>query len=315
MNISTANKQLLNVVNVCALKLTTKNIFFGIYAIYNTTNQKIYIGKTIHLYGRIKQHINNLNKKTHRSRHLQYSWNKYKKYSFIFYLIEQIDKEELLNDREQFYISLCESNKGLYGYNSTNGGEGSVGFKHTEKSKKLLSDSAKERFKIKENCPRYNTKVSNESKKLISNTKRQKSKKIVQLNLNGEYINSWNSVMDAIDTLSFLKLTDVGNMYECCYKQKQTCNCKGFLWFFEDDYNSNDFQIPELTRKITEINKIIQCDLNNNIIRTWNNCAEVNKESNGVFVASSVLRFCKRENNIYKNYKWFFEKDFKLTIK
>lgn len=90
----------------------------GIYGITNIQNGKIYIGSSKHIYQRWKEHIRALNKNKHHSIHLQNAWNKYGEDNFIFEVIETC-KEELLLEREQYYIDLHSSADYYYGYNES----------------------------------------------------------------------------------------------------------------------------------------------------------------------------------------------------
>ena len=88
----------------------------GIYKILNTVNNKVYIGSSMSIFDRWKEHIRSLRKGNHHSRHLQNAWNLYGEKSFLFCIIENCDKDELL-DREQFYIDAYNSADSRYGYN------------------------------------------------------------------------------------------------------------------------------------------------------------------------------------------------------
>lgn len=56
----------------------------GIYSIINKANNKIYIGSTINLERRLKEHKRRLKYNNHTNTHLQYAWNKYGKECFKF---------------------------------------------------------------------------------------------------------------------------------------------------------------------------------------------------------------------------------------
>jgi len=75
----------------------------GIYRIINVVNNKVYIGNTLYLDNRWKQHKWYLNNNKHPNRHLQSAWNKDKSYSFDYFILERCEPEKLL-EREQFWI-------------------------------------------------------------------------------------------------------------------------------------------------------------------------------------------------------------------
>src|ERR1017187_10366861 len=79
----------------------------GIYIIINILNNKIYIGSAINLYKRLYEHFRTLKENKHKNKHLQSSYNKYKKDNFIYHLLEYCNKEELIK-REQYYINLLK---------------------------------------------------------------------------------------------------------------------------------------------------------------------------------------------------------------
>lgn len=56
----------------------------GVYQIYNTVNGKRYIGSSIHIEQRFKEHLRNLRANKHVNAHLQSAWNKYGEHSFVF---------------------------------------------------------------------------------------------------------------------------------------------------------------------------------------------------------------------------------------
>jgi group I intron endonuclease len=83
-----------------------KNTNQGIYKITNTKTGKIYIGSTINLHKRHKQHFIDLEGGYHGNSHLQNSYNKYGKESFVFEVVEECAGMTMgsLRDREQYYL-------------------------------------------------------------------------------------------------------------------------------------------------------------------------------------------------------------------
>lgn len=88
----------------------------GIYKITNTITGKIYIGSSINVDYRIKQHFKCLRGNYHRNIHLQLSFNKYNESSFVWDLICECDKNELLK-KETEYILKYKSFDRKIGYN------------------------------------------------------------------------------------------------------------------------------------------------------------------------------------------------------
>ena len=112
----------------------------GIYLLRNLINNKVYIGQSIDIYFRWKQHRynaleNKLDDYLHRAIR-KYGWENFSKE-----IIEECKPEEL-NDKEIFYIKQYNSyanNSHSNGYNETAGGMGVRGFHHSGKTKKILS--------------------------------------------------------------------------------------------------------------------------------------------------------------------------------
>ncbi len=123
-----------------------------IYKITNQINGKIYIGKTLNSnpLNRWAKHLSIAKHKTTRNYTYQVihkAINKYGKENFTFEVIEKCPQESVGLEREKYWIEYYKSNIGKYGskfgYNSTEGGEGSSGFKHSEESKNKMSQTRK----------------------------------------------------------------------------------------------------------------------------------------------------------------------------
>ena len=131
-----------------------------VYCIKNTINNKEYIGLTTRtLEHRWKQHIYESNKKD------SWEWNtplgnaikKYGKDSFQVFVLEECSSETELKQKE---IQLIKERKSLStenGYNLTLGGDGRLGYKLSEETKrkigegnigKVMSNEAKEKMSV-----------------------------------------------------------------------------------------------------------------------------------------------------------------------
>jgi group I intron endonuclease len=100
----------------------------GIYKIENIINGKCYIGSTVDIKRRWRQHLNNLRCGEHTNRHLQSSWNQYGEGGFAFSVLEHCPSEALVS-REQFYFESICPELNLNPLAATN-----LGFRHSLKT-------------------------------------------------------------------------------------------------------------------------------------------------------------------------------------
>lgn len=101
----------------------------GIYCAKNIVNEKVYVGKSVDIEKRWKDHKNGYNN-PNSSQYISYFYNALRKYgfnSFEFSVLEECT-EDKLNDREIFWINKFQSNNREYGYNTTDGGDGVTGY-------------------------------------------------------------------------------------------------------------------------------------------------------------------------------------------
>lgn len=83
------------------------NKLCGIYAIYCTENNKVYIGQSTSIARRWVQHRRDLKGNYHTNTHLQNAWNLYGKSAFKFVVLDCCAKEEL-TAKEGYFLSLFE---------------------------------------------------------------------------------------------------------------------------------------------------------------------------------------------------------------
>lgn len=101
----------------------------GIYAIINIQTDKLYIGSTNDFSRRYKQHSNMLKSGKHHCKHLQNSYKKHGRNSFIYVVVESIETQYLapkmlqlkLYNREQVYLNIFNSQSMLYNHETRAG--------------------------------------------------------------------------------------------------------------------------------------------------------------------------------------------------
>lgn len=85
----------------------------GIYRLYNKKNGISYIGRSMDVEKRMKNHLRNLNKNTHINTKLQNDWNTYGENNFDFEVIEELASMENSRELESKYIA-AYSKSGVY---------------------------------------------------------------------------------------------------------------------------------------------------------------------------------------------------------
>lgn len=91
----------------------------GIYQIRNLVDGKIYIGSSCNVASRWIEHQHDLKKNEHRNHRLQNAFNKYGEDSFVFEVLELIDKDkkDIQFEREQYWINAKDACNKKKGYN------------------------------------------------------------------------------------------------------------------------------------------------------------------------------------------------------
>ena len=113
-----------------------------VYLIYNQVNGKLYVGKGSST-SRWNEHL-----KTARGGKEKYpdkfsvihaAINKYGPPNFVFKIVEYTETDQDALDLERAWISFLRGEKYIL-YNLTDGGDGSIGFKHSDETKNNLSE-------------------------------------------------------------------------------------------------------------------------------------------------------------------------------
>lgn len=261
-----------------SINIDDKEYFGVIYKIENIITHEVYIGQTTHPRGfngrydfkgvgieRVYKKL--LGNETRGESHNQHLRRSIKKFGFdAFNVIEVFDVAntlEELNEKETYYIKLFDSYKN--GYNQTFGGDNISGY---------------ERPKGKD-CPN--------------------SKRICQIDLDGNLINIWDSATDASNILGI----DQSSISMVCSGRRKTAG--GFVWVHEYDYdpNKNYSRVPQKKDMGKGTKPVLLLDEDGNIIQEFYsvNSAGVSLGISGQEVSRICLHQAKtiKFNLIYKS--------------
>lgn len=145
----------------------------GVYLLINNINGHSYVGSSVHLAARMKNYLNTafLKSKQNINMPITKALLKYDQSNFSLQILEYVDTD-MLTVRETFYITSI-----IPYYNVLKQGYSSLGYKHTQETKELLSKLAANRSHseetkgliakavVGENNPFYNKSHSVESKR------------------------------------------------------------------------------------------------------------------------------------------------------
>ena len=281
----------------------------GVYFLINNINGHTYVGSSINLASRMRNYLNNtfLKNKNNINMPIVKALLKYDQSNFTLLILEYVETESL-TIRETYYITLL-----IPYYNVLKQGYSSLGYKHTEETKKLLSELAKNRTHSDstksliakaltgENNPFYNKSHSVESKLRISEARSAYPVYVY---------NSFKQLLVVFPSVNFLSKLIYSNHVTIVDVIKNNLIFRG-EWFLSNiPYNITDTplisSLEERDKLILEINQqshikraIFVYDTNKNFIGKYE----------GVMAASRALKIShltiKNHANvggIYRNY-------------
>lgn len=228
----------------------------GIYAIKNKTTQKLYIGQSIDIYHRWNKHVSELNNGHHHNDYLQKAWNKYGEKDFECIVLEYCD-QNLLDEKEQYYINLYDTTNRDVGYNLKQGGQfggstfteeakqkmsKSIKASYTEELRKKRSNQQKEMWsdpnirakRVGENASMYGHHHTDEVKKRLSEFHKGKS-------FNRKYTSKvlcieTGEIYDNASTAGKALLLDSSCILKVCKGERYTCGT--YHWKFITEENN-----------------------------------------------------------------------------
>lgn len=170
-----------------------------------------------------------------------------------------------------------------------------LGKNHTQSTKDKISKALK-------GTKRDETTIKNMSKprtkldKFKFSNLDKKNKKIIQYNLNGEFIKEWKSLQEAE---IFLNVNNNTNISACCLNKQKTA--WGYIW---------KFKVGDIIMNKIEGNKngfkILQYDLEDKFIKEWNTVKEIKDNTNYSF--TTIYECLNGKYKQANGYKWKYKK-------
>lgn len=206
-----------------------------IYVIINNINGKQYIGKTIQsVQERFKEHIYRSKYGTHNHLPLYAAFSKY---GFDNFTVEEKEETtiELLDERESFWIQELNTIS-PNGYNLTLGGEGTSYHSRLEILKLFEQDlSFSAIVKLSKASPSTIYRIEEEYGVKPKKKESRKFKPVYMFSLDGELLQQFNSVLDAVQYLENknIKLSTKaaqGNILRCCRKEPKRKTAYNYIW-------------------------------------------------------------------------------------
>lgn len=309
----------------------------GIYCIMNISNNKKYIGSSICIYSRWKQHKTSLRRGNHQNRYLQASWNKYGESNFRFFIIEEIQAKRTseLFEREDYYMKIYNSLNGDYGYNIDLAGckteitdrsnikyrpiiilnkdgvfikefismaeasrELNVNMKRLDEVLHGRENGSKKRFRVNGFIPVYKNLYN---KEIQYSHKANRGIKVVKLDSDKNVVDTYDNANDATIKTGINR----ANIYEAIYNGNMH---KGFYYTQVSKSgeimldNINDHNSPNNTKKVKRI--VVSNDLET---IHFNSIKEAMNHFGMSYDKVRYIRLKLRGGKIINGYKWEYE--------
>lgn len=237
-----------------------------IYKITNNINGKIYIGQTrIPESKRWQQHVWHADNDSDKdSLLLCKAIKKYGKESFSREIIEECDNN-LLNEKEIYWINFYNSTNRDIGYNIATGGDGCS--KYTDEEILKIYNQYKSITKASHELKMSRAQMSRRLQALGIET--QNEVIVCQYDLDGNFIHEFSSITEASISTNTPK-TYIRN--EGVYN--------GFLWLKKENNIQPTFYLQQLSRSNHSLQGILQYDEYGNFIKKYPNAEAASRENN-----------------------------------
>jgi hypothetical protein len=285
----------------------------------------VYIGSSMDISTRWREHKYDLRMNNHRNQHLQNAYNKYGKDAFVYEVLELIDEEnkDQQFEREQYWIDLKEACNKKKGYNIQ-----SEVLIVPKISKKVVCLETKEIFESLEEAGRAKG-ISSGSISCCCNKRKLKQTGGYHWMFYDEYINmteeeiekvlynKWKRIV-CLETGEIFKSYHETGINKCTVQNcctQTACgnirNCFGKHYLYKEDYDKlSEKQIKDIIDYKPEGYKgsgKVVCLETGKVYRNANQAAA----DMGFTGAGNILKCCYKKATISHNLHWLFEDEYK----
>ena len=295
----------------------------GIYQIRNTVNGRIYIGSSLDIAARWREHKYDLKKNQHRNNHLQNAYNKYGKDAFVYEVLEILESTDNQFKREQYWIDLKDACNKKKGYNIQT--EVSIVPKVTKKVVCLetgeIFESLKEAGEAKS--------IASDSISCCCNKRKLKQTGGLHWRFYDEYVNMSGEEIEEILNDKWLRIVCLetgeifksyhetgikkGTIQSCCSQTAQgnIVNCFGKHYLYEKDYNK--LSKEEIQKSVDYKSEGYKGSGEVICLET----KEVYKHAREAMLRTGnsdngILKCCYGKATICGNFHWLFKKEYDL---
>lgn len=305
------------------------NKICGIYGFKYKEDDKWYIGQSIDIWRRYKDHKNQY-RKNHGIIDILLHDKGFD--SFEFYILEVCpsdkitynEKKQWLNEKEKFYIEKYDSFQN--GYNCNKGGSYDCGC--SDETRKKISKSRIGKPSWNKGIPR--------TEELKEHLSKINSIPILQFSLGGKYINEFSSAKQAS---IHIKSTHIfgSHISQCC--KHNIMSSLGYIWVYKSEYLERGYElinekvklkhkpvkinkirkgfhvsndVKEIVRKVKSI-PIVQLTLSNEFIQEFSSAMEAGRNLKGakpINIAGSICKCCKHKITKYRGFKWMYSYEY-----
>jgi len=289
----------------------------GIYCLINNINGHSYIGSSINLASRMKNYLNNTFLKSRQNANMPIvkALLKYGQSNFTLLIVEYVEPQ-VLTVRETYFITSI-----LPYYNVLKQGYSSLGYKHTEETKQLLSELASNRVHSDttkgliakaltgENNPFYNKSHSMESK-----VRMIEAKSAYPVYIYDSFKNLL-VIFPSVSSLAHLIKSNHSTIVEAI---KEQTIFRGEWYFTNIPYNISDNPLisnwthKECKELILDINNmshirkgIFVYDTNKNFIRKYEGVTDAQRDLN---ISHSTIKKYAKIGGCYNGYIFSYER-------